>query len=153
MVITTKQCSELQSFGQPSWVHQSTRLTLQSVWHWSSSQERWNLSQTTIISWTQSDTGQLQDHSPCVIGTIWMLSRSPKGTWCDYCKMRWSTHDWRGQTQAVWQISSKRGGKLVVRHYCHACAQEVQDWQSVTWTLQQQIDYAKGKETLDVQFE
>lgn len=82
-----------------------------------------------------------------------MLSRSPKGTWCDYCKMRWSTHDWRGQTQAIWQITSKRGGKLVVRHYCHACAQEVQDWNGTIWKLQEQIDYAKGKETLDVRFE
>jgi hypothetical protein len=81
---------------------------------------------------------------------ILMLSRSPKGTWCDYCKGRWGTNNLRGQTQAVWQITSKRYGKLIVRHYCQSCANEVQEWpDGSTWTLKEQIDYAKG-ETLDV---
>jgi hypothetical protein len=54
---------------------------------------------------------------------------------------------------AVWQITSKRYGKLVVRHYCQSCANEVQAWPDGTiWTLKEQIDYAKG-ETLDVQLE
>lgn len=83
----------------------------------------------------------------------WMLSRSPRGTWCEYCKMRWSTNDWRGQTQAIWQITSKRGKKIIVRHYCHACALEVQDWGGQMWKLQEQIEYAKGQDKLDVQFE
>jgi len=83
----------------------------------------------------------------------WMLSRSPRGTWCEYCKLRWSTHDWRGQTQAIWQITSKRGNKIIVRHYCHACALEVQDWGGQMWKLQEQIEYAKGQDKLDVQFE
>jgi len=81
-----------------------------------------------------------------------MLSRSPRGTWCDYCKMRWSTNDWRGQTQAIWQVTTKRHNKITVRHYCHSCAQEVQDWNGTIWKLQEQIDYAKGKVQLDVQF-
>jgi len=51
---------------------------------------------------------------------------------------------------AVWQITSKRYGKLIVRHYCQSCANEVQEWpDGSTWTLKEQIDYAKG-ETLDV---
>jgi hypothetical protein len=82
-----------------------------------------------------------------------MLSRSPRGTWCDYCKMRWSAKDWRGQTQAIWQITSKRGNKIIVRHYCHACALEVQDWGGQMWKLQEQIEYAKGQDKLNVQFE
>lgn len=82
-----------------------------------------------------------------------MLSRSPRGAWCDYCKMRWSAKDWRGQTQAIWQITSKRGNKIIVRHYCHACALEVQDWGGQMWMLQEQIEYAKGQDKLDVQFE
>ena len=82
-----------------------------------------------------------------------MLSRSPKGQWCDYCKQRWTVSDYRGQTQAVWQITSKRHGKIVVRHYCHSCALGVQEWQGNTWTLQEQINYAKGIQDLDVQFE
>jgi hypothetical protein len=82
-----------------------------------------------------------------------MLSRSPKGTWCDYCKMRWGTNHVKGQIQAIWQITSKRAGRIIVRHYCHTCAQEVQDWHGKLWTLSEQIDYAKGKQALDVQFE
>ena len=81
---------------------------------------------------------------------ILMLSRSPKGTWCDYCKNRHGTSSLRGQTQAVWQVTSKRYGKLIIRHYCQSCANEVQAWpDGTTWTLKEQIDYAKG-ETLDV---
>lgn len=83
---------------------------------------------------------------------IWMLSRSPKGQWCDYCGYRWGKQHWRGQTQAVWQITSKRHGKLVVRHYCHPCAMEAQTWHDgTTWTFKEQIEYAKGNQTLDVQ--
>jgi hypothetical protein len=80
-----------------------------------------------------------------------MLSRSPKGTWCDYCKLRWGTDNWRGQTQAVWQITSKRKNKMVVRHYCHHCAMEAQTWHDgTTWTFKEQLDYAKGHMQLDV---
>jgi len=83
-----------------------------------------------------------------------MLSRSPKGQWCDYCGYRWGKQNPRGQTQAVWQITSKRFGKLVVRHYCHSCAMEAQTWHDGTlWTFKEQIDYAKGVQKLDVQFE
>lgn len=52
---------------------------------------------------------------------------------------------------AVWQITTKRHKNIVVRHYCHSCAQEVQDWQGTIWKLQEQIDYAQGKVQLDVQ--
>lgn len=79
-----------------------------------------------------------------------MISRSPRGTWCCYCKLRWGTNHWRGQTQAVWQITSKRHGKIIVRHYCQACADYVQDWNGETWTLKEQIEYAKGIQQLDV---
>jgi hypothetical protein len=83
-----------------------------------------------------------------------MLSRAPRGIWCCYCKMRWGTDTLRGQTQAIWQITSKRHGKVVVRNYCHACAMEAQTWHDGTlWTLQEQIEYAKGVQKLDVQFE
>ena len=67
--------------------------------------------------------------------------------------MRWSTNDWRGQTQAIWQITTKRGKNIVVRHYCHSCAMEVQEWGGQMWKLQEQIEYAKGQDKLDVQFE
>lgn len=164
MVITTSQCSELQSYGQTSWSENSNHLTLQSVWHWSSLQESWKLNQFTILGWTSAPTRQSPENLPCEIGMIWMLTRSPRGTWCDYCKGRWGAErksvriPETGEVKivpcdAVWQITSKRHGKLVVRHYCQSCANYVQDWNGELWTLQQQIDYAKGVQELNVQFE
>jgi len=68
--------------------------------------------------------------------------------------MRWGTDTPRGQTQAIWQITSKRYGKVIVRHYCHPCAQDAQTWHDgTTWTFREQLEYAKGVQKLDVQFE
>jgi hypothetical protein len=150
MVITTTLCYERQSCGNHTLKDLLSRWTLQSVWHWSSSQELWKLNQITILGWMPLPTSQLPENSRSKIGMILMLSRSPKGTWCDYCKNRHGTSSLLGQMQAVWQITSKRYGKLIVRHYCQSCANEVQAWpDGTTWTLKEQIDYAKG-ETLDV---
>lgn len=153
MVITTSQCYELRNSGQTTLSEKSTRWTLQSVWRSSNLPGSWKLEAMTIIFWTRLHTWQLPENSQSRIGTIWMLSRSPRGAWCDYCKQRWSTSDYRGQTQAVWQITSKRHGKIIVRHYCHSCAMDVQSWNGSTWTIQEQINYAKGIQNLDVQFE
>jgi len=150
MVITTTLCYERQSCGNHTLKDQLNRWTLQSVWHWSSSRASWKLNQITILGWMPLPTSQLPENSRSKIGMILMLSRSPKGTWCDYCKNRHGTSSLLGQMQAVWQITSKRYGKLIVRHYCQSCANEVQAWpDGTTWTLKEQIDYAKG-ETLDV---
>jgi hypothetical protein len=150
MVITTTQCYERQSSGNHTLSDLLSRWTLQSVWHWSNSQELWKLNQITILGWMPLPTSPLPGNSRSRIGTIWMLSRSPKGTWCCYCKGRYGTSSLLGQKQAIWQITSKRYGKLIVRHYCQSCANEVQEWpDGSTWTLKEQIDYAKG-ETLDV---
>ena len=150
MVITTTQCYERQSCGNHTLKDLLSRWTLQSVWHWSRWQESWKLNQITILGWMPLPTWQLPENSRSKIGMILMLSRSPKGTWCDYCKNRHGTSSLLGQMQAVWQITSKRYGKLIVRHYCQSCANEVQAWpDGTTWTLKEQIDYAKG-ETLDV---
>lgn len=90
-----------------------------------------------------------------------MISKSPRGTYCDYCKQRWGTER-KSVTipetsqvrivpqDAVWQITSKRYGKVIVRHYCQDCADYVQDWNGETWTLKEQIEYAKGIQKLDV---
>ena len=117
MVITTSQCYEPQNYGQTSLNERLTQWTLQSVWRWSNSRESWNLEAVTmIIFWMPAPIWQSAANSRSKIGTIWMLSRSPRGQWCDTCKARWGTDNWRGQTQAVWQITSKRFNKLVVRH-------------------------------------
>jgi hypothetical protein len=104
-----------------------------------------------IIFWMPAPIWQLAANSRSKIGTIWMLSRSPRGQWCDTCKARWGTDNWRGQTQAVWQITSKRFNKLVVRHYCQPCANDAQTWHDGTWwSFKEQLDYAKGHRPLDV---
>jgi len=161
MVITTSRCSVQQNSGRHIWEPKLNRQTWQSVWHYSKSQGLWELTQFTILGWISAPTPQSQENlqsktgRSSELGTVWMLSRSPKGTWCDYCKLRWGTDSPKGRTQAVWTVTSKRaGGKLVLRHYCHSCAMEVQTWHDGTiWTLKDQIDYAKGMNQLDVQFE
>jgi hypothetical protein len=56
--------------------------------------------------------------------------------------------------QAAWTTKCVRHGKEIVRSYCQTCANEIQTRHDGTvWTLNEQIDYAKGKEMLDVQFE
>ena len=154
MVITTSQCLEHRSYGASILNDKSTRWTWQSVWHWSSYHGSWKLKQFVILGWISALMQPSAGNSQSKIGTIWMLSRSPKGTWCDYCKMRWTVSDYRGQTQAVWQIVSKRHGKVHIRNYCHSCAMEVQGWPDGSlFTLNEQIQYAKGVQKLDVQFE
>lgn len=82
------------------------------------------------------------------------IRRSPKGVWCDYCKLRWTANDLRGQVQAIWWIRSERHGTVIDRHYCYACSKELQTWtDGEIWAFQDQIDYAKGMDKLDVQFE
>lgn len=79
------------------------------------------------------------------------LSRAKNGVWCDYCKVRFGTSNPNGQKQASWTTSCKRFGKEIVRSYCQTCANEIQTRHDGTvWTLADQIDYAKGKEMLDV---
>jgi hypothetical protein len=79
------------------------------------------------------------------------ITRTPRGTWCDYCKMRFGVNDVRGQSQAVWSIRSERYGRIIDRHYCFTCAREAQTWHDGTvWTFKEQLEYAEGKMTLDV---
>jgi len=80
------------------------------------------------------------------------ISPSKRGTWCDYCKMKWGTSDVRGQTQAVWTITSFVHNKVIDRHYCFTCAKEAQTWHDgTTWSFKEQLDYKEGKQELDVQ--
>lgn len=153
MVITTSQSYEQRNSGAIISNERSIRWTFQSAWRYSKSAESWKLEEVMMITFsTPALTLLSPENTPSKIGQIWMLTRSPKGQWCDYCKMRWGVENWRGQIQAVWQITTKRHNKVVVRHYCHACALEVQEWtDGVMWSLNDQIQYAKGQATLDVQ--
>jgi hypothetical protein len=82
------------------------------------------------------------------------ITPSKRGVWCCYCKQRWGVSDVRGQTQAVWTITSFRRNKVIDRHYCFTCAKEAQTWHDgSTWSFKEQLDYTEGKQELDVQFE
>ncbi len=85
-------------------------------------------------------------------GTISMaITRTPRGTYCDYCKMHWGVNDPRGQEQAVWTIRSERYGKVINRHYCYMCAKYVQTWWDGTlWSFKEQLEYTEGSMRLDV---
>jgi hypothetical protein len=104
-------------------------------------------------SWTWSHTQRWQGKVSSATGTIFVaITRTPRGTWCDYCRMRWGVNDIRGQEQAVWSIRSERHGKVLNRHYCFSCAKECQTWHDGSmWTFKEQLDYAEGKYYLDVQ--
>ncbi len=79
------------------------------------------------------------------------ITPSKRGTWCDYCKQRWGVNDVRGQTQAVWTITSFVHNKIIDRHYCFTCAKEAQTWHDGTiWSFKEQLDYKEGKQQLDV---
>jgi len=83
-----------------------------------------------------------------------MLIKAPAGQWCDYCGLKWGKDHVNGQRQAVWQTITKRGSNVIRRSYCYSCAMEVQTRHDGTiWPLKDQIEYAKQKERLDVQFE
>ena len=87
-------------------------------------------------------------------GVTLTLTRAKSGVWCDYCKVRFGTASLKGQTPAAWTTTCKRHGKVIVRSYCQTCANEIQTrHDGSTWLLADQIEYAKGKERLDVQFE
>lgn len=155
MAITTSHFFEHQNYGAISSNETSIQWMWQSVWRWSNLHESWRLDQYTTLGWTSAPTQLSPENSPSKIGMIWMLNRAPARVWCDYCKTRWGTESLRGQTPAVWQIVTKRGGRpTILRNYCHPCTMEIQTWPDGSlWTLHEQIDYAKGIQKLDVQFE
>ena len=154
-LITVTQPSiseELRISGQLTSVGKSTRWTSVYVWHWLKFQESWKL-RTVTVSSTWCHTQLLQGKVLSETGTISvMITRTMRGVWCDYCRMRWGSNDARGQEQAVWSIRSVRHGRVINRHYCFTCAKEAQTRHDGTlWTFQEQLEYAKGIQRLDVQ--
>ena len=84
-----------------------------------------------------------------------MIKQAKSGTLCDMCKEifgLWRTNgkeqvpNARGRRQAyITTISETHTGKApVIRSLCYDCVQEASKWvDGSTWTLQEQIDYAK----------
>lgn len=90
------------------------------------------------------------------------ITKSKSGVWCDYCKMLWGTERRTKKIpesdaveivprDSAWTITSFVKGRVIERHYCFACAKEVQTRHDGTlWTLADQIKYKEGKQELDV---
>ena len=80
------------------------------------------------------------------------ITQSKRGVWCDYHKTRFGATHPLGQEQAVWTITSFVKGRVIERHYCFACAKEVQTRHDGTlWTLADQIKYKEGKQELNME--
>ena len=76
--------------------------------------------------------------------------KSSPGVWCDYCKTRYGVNNTLGQKAASYTvISNHPKSQGVRRHYCNACAIEVQTWADGTvWSLPEQTEYLMKQEEL-----
>ena len=145
-------CESL-SYGQYI-LNEALNLTMsQWLWHSLKSQDLSNLNTIKIAYSTHVRTYPSLENSPVKIGLTLTLTRAAKGVWCDYCKVRFGVSSFKGQKPAVWTIKSETPSrKHLVRSYCQDCTNEIQSWpDGSTWTLKEQIDYATGKQELDVQ--
>lgn len=74
-----------------------------------------------------------------------------KQIWCSICKEQYRDTNPLHRTPAVWAVVSETADKAGrTRYYCQPHANEAQTWVDGTiWTFRQQLDYAKGKESID----
>lgn len=79
-----------------------------------------------------------------------MLTRAPRGQYCDYCKSRFGVNNLKGQKPALWTVISQHPkAKGNNRSYCGDCAKEVTTWADGTnWGLDSQAEYLMKQETL-----
>ncbi len=154
MVITTSQSYEQRNSGAIISNERSIRWTFQSAWRYSKSAESWKLEEVMMITFsTPALTLLSPENTPSKIGQIWMLTRSPKGQWCDYCKMRWGQDhpNGKGKTLAVWTVVSQHAkSKGINRHYCQPCAVWVSIWPDGShWPLTEQAEFLVKQEEIN----
>jgi hypothetical protein len=85
-----------------------------------------------------------------LIGVTLTVIKSAPGVWCDYCKVRYGVNNLLGQKAASYTVVSNHPrSNGVRRHYCNACAIEVQTWaDGSVWSLPEQTDYLIGQDEL-----
>jgi hypothetical protein len=85
-----------------------------------------------------------------LIGVTLTVIKSAPGVWCDYCKTRFGANNPLGQKAASYTVVSNHPrSNGVRRHYCNACAIEVQTWaDGSVWSLPEQTDYLMGQDEL-----
>lgn len=141
---------ESPNSGQPILNVTSSLTKSQSAWHLSKSHAYKKRASTQTVTRTAAHTLRSLDKLHQLIGVTLTVIKSAPGVWCDYCKVRYGVNNLLGQKAASYTvISNHPRSNGVRRHYCNACAIEVQTWADGTvWSLPEQTDYLMGQDEL-----
>jgi hypothetical protein len=141
---------ELPNSGQPTLNVTSSLTKSQSAWHLSKSHAYKSRQTTQTVTKTAAHTLRSLDRLHQLIGVTLTVIKSAPGVWCDYCKVRYGINNLLGQKAASYTVVSNHPrSNGVRRHYCNACAIEVQTWaDGSVWSLPEQTDYLMGQDEL-----
>ena len=141
---------ELPNSGQPTLNVTSSLTKSQSAWHLSKSHAYKSRQTTQTVTRTAQHTLRSLDRLHQLIGVTLTVIKSAPGVWCDYCKVRYGVNNLLGQKAASYTVVSNHPrSNGVRRHYCNACAIEVQTWaDGSVWSLPEQTDYLMGQDEL-----
>lgn len=141
---------ESPNCGQPTLNVTSSLTKSQSVWHLSKSHAYKKQASTQTVTRTAQHTLRSLDRLHQLIGVTLTVIKAAPGVWCDYCKVRYGTNSILGQKGASYTvISNHPRSQGVRRHYCNACAIEVQTWaDGSVWSLPEQTEYLMGQDEL-----
>ena len=141
---------ELPNSGQPILNATSSLTKSQSVWHLSKSHAYRKHHSTRTVTKTAAHTLRSLDKLHQLTGLTLTVIKAAPGVWCDYCKVRYGTNSPLGQKGASYTvISNHPRSQGVRRHYCNACAIEVQTWaDGSVWSLPEQTEYLMGQDEL-----
>jgi hypothetical protein len=136
--------------GQPTLNVTSSLTKSQSAWHLSKSHAYKSRQTTQTVTKTAAHTLRSLDKLHQLIGVTLTVIKSAPGVWCDYCKTRFGANNLLGQKAASYTVLSNHPrSNGVRRHYCNACAIEVQTWaDGSVWSLPEQTDYLMGQDEL-----
>ncbi len=141
---------ESPNSGQPTLNVTSSLTKSQSAWHLSKSHAYKSRQTTQTVTKTAAHTLRSLDRLHQLIGVTLTVIKSAPGVWCDYCKVRYGVNNLLGQKAASYTVVSNHPrSNGVRRHYCNACAIEVQTWaDGSVWSLPEQTDYLMGQDEL-----
>ena len=141
---------ESPNSGQPTLNVTSSLTKSQSAWHLSKSHAYKSRQTTQTVTRTAAHTLRSLDRLHQLIGVTLTVIKSAPGVWCDYCKVRYGVNNLLGQKAASYTVVSNHPrSNGVRRHYCNACAIEVQTWaDGSVWSLPEQTDYLIGQDEL-----
>ena len=141
---------ESPNSGQPTLNVTSSLTKSQSAWHLSKSHAYKSRQTTQTVTRTAQHTLRSLDRLHQLIGVTLTVIKSAPGVWCDYCKVRYGVNNLLGQKAASYTVVSNHPrSNGVRRHYCNACAIEVQTWaDGSVWSLPEQTDYLMGQDEL-----